>query len=128
MKASLTAIVDNSHLADLLYYSSATAKEALGKFVAGGKIIASRTSTISSSFVVFKADPATFSSTTTGDTARYGLLVMDGASLSSSPVLAILDLGSARALTGAANSTPLTWTPASGKYLKFSGTGTPDLA
>lgn len=128
MKASLTAYVDSSHLADLGYYGSVTAEEALCDGAAGGKLVPSLSVTLSDSFVLLKGGPVTFSSTSTGDTARFALLIKNTGTPATSPIIAILDLGSARALTGAGNSTPLTWTPTGNKYIKFSGSGTPSLA
>ena len=127
MKASLTAYVDNSHLADLSYYGSITAEEALVDGAAGGNLLTARSVTTSLSFAIMKCGPVTFSSTSTGATARWGILYRDTGTAATSPIIAILDLGSARALTGASNSTPLTVTFSSSKVLKFSGTGTPDM-
>jgi len=130
MKASLTAHVDNSHLADLSFYGSITAQECLIDAAAGGKLLTSLSVTLSSSFVILKhGDASTFvaSSTSTGDTARFAVLYHNTATPATSPIIAILDLGSARALTGASNSTPLTIYFTNNKVLKFSGTGTPAL-
>ena len=128
MKASLTAYVDNSHLADLGYYGSVTAEEATVDGAAGGKLVPSLSVTLSSSFVLLKGGPVTFSSTSSGGTtARWALLVRNTGTPATSPIIAILDLGAARALTGASNSTPLIWSPTSNKYIKFSGSGTPAL-
>jgi len=130
MKASLTAYVDNTHLADLSYYGSITAEEALIDGNAGGKALTSCSITLSTSFVVFKhGDASTFvaSSTTTGDTARWAIVFHNTGTPATSPIIGILDLGSARALTGGANSTPLSIYFTNLKILKFSGTGTPAL-
>lgn len=129
MKASLTAYVDNSHLADLSYYGSVTAEEATVDGVAGGKLLTTKSVTTSLSFAIMKAGAATFSSTSSGGTtARWAILYRDTGTPATSPIIAILDLGSDRALTGASNSTPLTVTFTNSKVLKFSGTGTPALA
>ena len=130
MKASLTAHVDANHIADLSFYESISAECALIDGAGGGKALTSLSVTLSSSFVVLKhGDASTFvaSSTSTGDTARFAVLYHNTGTSSTSPIIAILDLGSARALTGASNSTPLTIYFTNNKVLKFSGTGTPAL-
>jgi len=128
MKASLTAYVDNSHLADLSFYGSVTAEECQVDGATSAKLIPSLSVTLSDSFVLLKGGPVTFSSTSTGATARYALLIHNTGTPATSPVIAILDLGEARALTGASNSTPLIWSPTDNKFIKISGTGTPALA
>ena len=129
MKASLTAHVDNSHLADLSYYGSITAQEATVDGAAGGYLLTTKSVTTSSSFCIMKCGPKTFSSTSVGGTAaRWGVFYRNTGTPATSPVIAILDLGADRALTGAGNTTPLTVTFTASKVLKFSGTGTPTLS
>ena len=129
MKASLTAYVDNSHLADLSFYGSVTAEECNVDGADSTRAVPSLSVTLSSSFVLLKGGPVTFSSTSSGgETARFALLIHNTGTPATSPVIAILDLGEARALTGASNSTPLIWSPTGNKYIKFSGSGTPGLA
>jgi hypothetical protein len=126
-KASLTAYVDNSHLADLGFLGSVTAEVCEVDGGDQGGLIPSLSITLSSSFVLLKGGPVTFSSTAGGGTARFALLVHNTGTEATSPIIGILDLGSARALTGATNSTPLTISFTDNKILKFSGTGTPAL-
>jgi hypothetical protein len=127
-KASLTAYVDNTHLADLGYLGSVTAEIVEVDGADTGKLIPSLSVTLSSSFVLLKGGAVTFSSTSSGGgTARFGLLVRMTGTENTSPIIAILDLGADRALTGASNSTPLTVSWTDNKVIKFSGTGTPAL-
>ena len=126
--ASLTAYVDNTHLADLGYLGSVTAEVCECDADDTGKLIPSLSVTLSSSFVLLKGGPVTFSSTAGGGTARFALLCRMTGTENSSPIIGILDLGAARALTGASNSTPLIISFTDNKILKFSGTGTPALA
>ena len=128
--ASLTAMVDNTPLADLGYVASASTAIVSVDGSVSGVLIPSLSVTLSSSFVLLKGGgPLTFSSTSSGGgTARFGLIARMTGNTATSPIIAILDLGSARALTGASNSTPLTVTFSGNKVLKFSGTGTPDIA
>ena len=95
MKASLTAYVDNSHLADLSYYGSVTAEEATVDGAAGGKLLTTKSVTLSSSFVILKAGASTFSSTSSGGTtARWAILFRNTGTPATSPIIGILDLGS----------------------------------
>jgi hypothetical protein len=127
MKASLTAYVDASHLADLSYYGSITAEECTVDAATGGKLLTTKSVTLSSSFVEMRAGAVTFSSTSTGSTARWAIIFRNTGTPATSPVIAIMDLGADRALTGASNSTPLTITFTGSTVFKFSGTGTPTL-
>lgn len=126
-KDSLTAYVDNTHLADLGYLGSVTAEVAEVDGADTGKLIPSLSVTLSSSFVLLKGGSCYFSSTATGSTARWALLVRMTGTENTSPIIGILDLGSDRALTGAGDSTPLTISFTDNKIIKFSGSGTPAL-
>ena len=93
-----------------------------------GLIIGTKSVTLSGSAVVIKGGTVVASSTAGGSTARFAVLTLDGANEASTLILGILDLGTARALTGAGNTTPLTISFTDNKILKFRGTGDPSTA
>lgn len=124
-RASLTAAIG----AGLSYYGSATAQEVTASsgaaYPTAGVALTTASVTTSSSFIYYRASNVTFAQDASGFTnARWGLLYLEKSTPGTSPVMGLLDLGSAQSNVSAALN--INWATGR-KILKISGTAMPAL-